>query len=86
MADGHTFVYATDLHGNRDSYDRLFQMDADAVVLGGDLLPHTKGSLERRIEAQQAFARDYLAECFASRPCYWASRPASRSCCSNWPE
>ncbi|HVR87000.1 MAG TPA: metallophosphoesterase [Planctomycetota bacterium] len=66
-----TFVYATDLHGNRDSYDRLFQMDADAVVLGGDLLPHTKGSLERRIEAQQAFARDYLAKRLASRPCYW---------------
>jgi len=68
-----TFVYATDLHGNRDSYDRLFQMDADAVVLGGDLLPHTKGPLERRIEAQQAFARDYLADRLASRPCYWIS-------------
>jgi Icc-related predicted phosphoesterase len=68
-----TFVYATDLHGNRDSYDRLFQMEADAVVLGGDLLPHTKGSLECRIEAQQDFARDYLAERLASRPCFWIS-------------
>lgn len=66
-----TFVYASDLHGNRDSYDRLFDLDADAVVLGGDLLPHTKGTLEARIEAQQAFARDYLAARFASRPCFW---------------
>jgi Icc-related predicted phosphoesterase len=66
-----TFVYASDLHGNRESYDRLFDLDADAVVLGGDLLPHTKGTLERRVEAQQAFARDYLSARFASRPCFW---------------
>ncbi len=66
-----TFVYATDLHGNRDAYDRLFRTEADAVVLGGDLLPHTKGTLESRVEAQRVFARDYLAGLFASRPCYW---------------
>jgi Icc-related predicted phosphoesterase len=66
-----TFVYATDLHGNRDAYDRLFRTEADAVVLGGDLLPHTKGTLESRVEAQRAFARDYLADLFSSRPCYW---------------
>src|SRR5690348_10991396 len=66
-----TFVYASDLHGNRESYDRLFDLDADAVVLGGDLLPHTKGTLESRLEAQRVFARDYLAAKFASRPCYW---------------
>jgi len=66
-----TFVYASDLHGNRESYDRLFDLDADAVVLGGDLLPHTKGTLEARLEAQRVFARDYLAAKFGSRPCYW---------------
>jgi Icc-related predicted phosphoesterase len=66
-----SFVYASDLHGNRESYDRLFDLEADAVVLGGDLLPHTKGPLERRIDAQKEFARDYLAAKFASRPCYW---------------
>ncbi|MBV8880212.1 MAG: metallophosphoesterase [Planctomycetaceae bacterium] len=65
------FVYATDLHGNRESYDRLFAVDADAVVLGGDLLPHTKGTLEQRIEAQRAFAQDYLAGRLASRRCFW---------------
>ena len=27
-----SFVYASDLHGNRESYDRLFELDADAVV------------------------------------------------------
>ena len=66
-----SFVYASDLHGNRESYERLFEIEADAVVLGGDLLPHTKGTLESRIEAQRAFARDYLSRKFASRPCYW---------------
>jgi Icc-related predicted phosphoesterase len=66
-----TFVYASDLHGNVASYDRLFELEADAVVLGGDLLPHTKGSLESRIETQRAFARDYLSRKFAQRPCYW---------------
>ena len=45
-----SFVYASDLHGNVDSYDRLFDADADAVVLGGYLLPHTKGTCEQRIE------------------------------------
>lgn len=66
-----TFVYATDLHGNAESYRRLFGAEADAVVLGGDLLPHTKGTLERRLENQREFCRDFLAELFASRPCYW---------------
>lgn len=66
-----SFVYASDLHGNADAYDRLFDLEADAVVLGGDLLPHTKGTLERRIERQCEFARDFLARKFASRPCYW---------------
>jgi Icc-related predicted phosphoesterase len=66
-----TFVYASDLHGNVESYNRLFDLEADAVVLGGDLLPHSKGPCERRIEVQSAFVRDYLAEKFASRPCYW---------------
>jgi uncharacterized protein len=66
-----SFVYATDLHGNRESYERLFGLEADAVVLGGDLLPHTKGTLEQRLSAQQAFIREYLAERLASRPCYW---------------
>lgn len=66
-----TFVYASDLHGNREAYDRLFDLDADAVVLGGDLLPHTKGTLEARLSAQQVFARDYLAARLVSRPCFW---------------
>lgn len=66
-----TFVYASDLHGNREAYDRLFDLKADAVVLGGDLLPHSKGTCEHRIEVQRAFVRDYLAAKVESRPCYW---------------
>lgn len=66
-----SFVYASDLHGNRESYDRLFDLEADAVVLGGDLLPHTKGTLESRIAAQQDFASGYLAAKLSSRPSFW---------------
>ena len=66
-----SFVYASDLHGNVDSYNRLFDADADAVVLGGDLLPHTKGTCEQRIDAQREFVRHYLSKKFASRACYW---------------
>ena len=66
-----TFVYASDLHGNAESYDRLFEIEADAVVLGGDLLPHSKGTCEQRIVVQREFVRDYLAKKVASRPCYW---------------
>jgi len=66
-----TFVFATDLHGNREAYDRLFDLEADAVVLGGDLLPHSKGPLERRVETQCEFARDYLSRKLSSRRCFW---------------
>ena len=63
-----SFVFATDLHGNVESYERLFETEADAVVLGGDLLPHTKGTLEQRLLAQQEFCRGFLSEKFSSRP------------------
>jgi len=66
-----SFVYATDLHGNVESYERLFDLEGDAVVLGGDLLPHVKGTLEFRLEAQQEFCRSFLSKKFASRPCFW---------------
>lgn len=66
-----TFVYATDLHGNLESYERLFDLEGDAVVLGGDLLPHIKGTLEQRLEAQQTFCRDFLSRKLSSRPCFW---------------
>ena len=66
-----SFLFATDLHGNVESYERLFAADADAVVLGGDLLPHIKGTLEHRLETQREFCRGFLSEKFSSRPCYW---------------
>ena len=65
------FVYASDLHGNARAYDALFAMEADAVVLGGDLLPHPTGSGDRLLDLQREFARDYLAKKIATRPCYW---------------
>lgn len=66
-----TFVYASDLHGNREAYEELFDLEADAVVLGGDLLPHPAGAGARLFEVQRAFARDYLARKLRSRRCFW---------------
>lgn len=66
-----TFVYASDLHGNREAYDRLFALEADAVVLGGDLLPYPLKRGGDLLAFQQDFVRTYLAEKLASRPCYW---------------
>ena len=33
-------AYATDLHGNKGLYERLFEEKVDAVVIGGDILPN----------------------------------------------
>jgi len=66
-----TFVYASDLHGNREAYDRLFALEADAVVLGGDLLPYPLRMGGDLIAPQRTFVTDYLAAKLASRPCYW---------------
>jgi uncharacterized protein len=66
-----TFVYASDIHGNREAYDRLFALDADAVVLGGDLLPYPLRKGGDLLSDQRRFVADYLADKIASRPCYW---------------
>ncbi len=66
-----TFVYASDLHGNREAYDRLFALEADAVVLGGDLLPYPLRMGGDLIAPQRKFITDYLADKIASRPCFW---------------
>lgn len=66
-----TFVYASDLHGNIRAYEELFALEADAVVLGGGLLPHPTGSDGDLIDLQRGFARDYLAPKLAERPCFW---------------
>ena len=64
-------VYASDLHGNREAYDRLFAMEADAVVLGGDLLPYPLKSGGDLLALQRRFAAEYLAEKLKSKPCFW---------------
>ena len=66
-----TLLLATDLHGNRDAYDRLFALDADAIVLAGDLLPYPLKRGGDLLALQRDFATDYLAAKMASRPCYW---------------
>jgi Icc-related predicted phosphoesterase len=66
-----TFVYASDLHGNHEAYEQLFALDADAVVLGGDLLPYALKSGGDLLALQRRFVEGYLAARMATRPCYW---------------
>lgn len=66
-----TLLFATDLHGNRQAYDRLFAAEADAIVLGGDLLPYPLKRGGDLLQLQREFATGYLAAKLESRPCYW---------------
>jgi len=66
-----SIVYASDLHGNHDAYETLFGLDADAVVLGGDLLPYPLKSGGDLLALQRRFVEGYLAPRMATRPCYW---------------
>lgn len=56
-------VYCTDLHGDKGQYEQLVSTavseDADAVVIGGDLLPHEQ-PFEQSITEQREFIRAYL--------------------------
>ena len=66
-----SLVYASDLHGNRDAYERLFDLEADGVVLGGDLLPYPLKLGGDLLSVQRRFVDDYLRAKLASRPCWW---------------
>lgn len=66
-----TLILASDLHGNREAYDRLFTLEADAIVLGGDLLPYPLKRGGDLLALQADFVTNYLAQKFESRPCYW---------------
>ncbi len=66
-----TFVYASDIHGNVEAYDRLFRAEADAVVLGGDLLPYPMHAGGDLLAMQRDFVARYLAPKLRTRPCYW---------------
>jgi len=68
--------FASDLHGNRNLYDRLFATAADrktqVVILGGDLLPH-HGPFQDTIVEQEQFVLSYL-------------QPALEGYCSRFPQ
>ena len=66
-----TLILASDLHGNREAYDHLFALEADAIVLGGDLLPYPLKRGGDLLAPQLDFVADYLGPKFESRPCYW---------------
>lgn len=65
-----TLVFATDLHGNRDAYEQLFALDADAVILGGDLLPYPLKLGGDLLSVQFRFA-EWLAPLLDRRPSCW---------------
>ena len=65
-----SFLFATDLHGNREAYERLFALEADAVVLGGDLLPYPL-KLGGDLLAVQQRGVGWLAPLLDRRPSYW---------------
>jgi uncharacterized protein len=71
MADVSTLLFASDLHGNRGAYDRLFSLEADAIVLGGDLLPYPLKRGGDILDLQRRFVTEYLAAKLETRPCYW---------------
>lgn len=56
-------VYSSDLHGNLSMYQQLLELavahQAQAVIVGGDLLPHTIKTTEA-IEVQRSFIQDTL--------------------------
>lgn len=68
-------VHASDLHGHRPAYEKLFlaarHLQADAVVLAGDLLPHPHdpGHL---LEGQLAFIDEVLKPLLVQ---LWHDRP-----------
>lgn len=66
-----SILFATDLHGNSDAYEALFGMDADAIVLGGDLLPYPLRAGGDLLAMQRNFAQKFLAPMLATRRCYW---------------
>jgi Icc-related predicted phosphoesterase len=66
-----TVIFASDLHGTRAAYDRLFDLKADAIVLGGDLLPYPLKRGGELLALQLDFVTGYLASKVESRPCYW---------------
>ncbi len=65
------FLYASDLHGNARAYEELFALEADAIVLGGDLLPHPRGAGKELLDLQRRFASEFLAPRLRERPCFW---------------
>lgn len=44
-------VYATDLHGHKGLYERLFGERADAVIIGGDILPDRVVGTKEELDA-----------------------------------
>jgi uncharacterized protein len=64
------WLFASDLHGDRARYRRLFAVAREespaAILLGGDLLPSALGPSDGPEGAQAEFIREFMAEGFAA--------------------
>ncbi len=57
-------LYTSDLHGNRGLYLRLFsfaeKQEVNGIVVGGDLSPRKKGSIQENVDFQREFYEQFL--------------------------
>lgn len=57
-------AYTSDLHGGKELYDSFFlkakSVNAELILLGGDVGPKAAGSAERLVQVQSVFWDDYL--------------------------
>ena len=58
-----TAVFATDIHGNKSLFEKLFKyakINSCEVIIGGDICPKLKPSIEESIIVQRKFLVEYL--------------------------
>ena len=57
-------LYASDLHGNKDFYNKLIKKakepEIKAVIIGGDLCPKSSGTLDEAIQYQKEFLENFF--------------------------
>lgn len=57
-------LYASDLHGNKDFYNKLIkkakEKEIQALIIGGDLAPKSPGTLEQAVNYQKEFFENFF--------------------------
>lgn len=65
-------LFVTDIHGNKDAYSKAFSLPCDALIFGGDLLPHHFHFTEF-VARQREFIEGWLLPALEKPhpPIYW---------------